>query len=240
MARLAAPMADSDWAGGLLTVARGRERQDARDIGAELRLVRCDAPALIASLLHHGRGHLPLGQQGVHRADAALPHAVVQAGRHRRDLLGVVVHPWLGQRQAQAVGQGRHQVDSRRAWLARAPQRLALQRSGGCARRGRHGCAHDAPCGPGAPCGCHGGAVHVPQDRVPRRRPWCVVRKAQRLRETGTVMAPPCGPGALAALATHQRTTGQREHGGQGLACAPTTAKVRHLGEDLDEGLRLC
>ena len=30
------------------------------------------------------------------------------------------------------------------------------------------------------------------------------------------------------------------ENGRQGMAFTPTTAQVRHLGEDLDEGLRLC
>src|SRR5262249_18438617 len=46
--------------------------------------------------------------------------------------------------------------------------------------------------------------------------------------------------GTRAAVATQQRPTGQCEHGRQGMALAPTAAKVGHLSEDLDEGLRLC
>ena len=106
MALLNAPMADLHRAGGLLTVSRGRERKDSRDIGAELRLVLFDDHDLIASLLHHGLGHLPLGQQGVHRAYPALHNEMVQDGLHLRDLIGCVVHRLLGQRQAQVVGQG--------------------------------------------------------------------------------------------------------------------------------------
>ena len=177
IALLDAPMADIDCACGLLTVARGRERKDSLDIGAELRLVLFDDHDIIASLLHHGLGHLPLGQQGVHRAYPALQNALVQDGLHRRDRIGFVVHPLLGQRQAQAVGQGRPQVDSRRALLARASQHFAIQRYGGFTRRWRHGCAHDAPFGPGAQCRFYGVAVHVPQDRVQRRRTRCVVSK---------------------------------------------------------------
>jgi hypothetical protein len=66
------------------------------------------------------------------------------------------------------------------------------------------------------------------------------VGKAQRLGNTAAVIAPPFGDGAIAAIATQHRTTGQREYSGQGMAFAPMAAKVWNLGEDLDEGLRLC
>ena len=100
IALLDAPMADIDCACSLLTVARGRQRKDSRDIGAELRLVLFDNHDIIASLLHNGLGHLPLGQQGVHRAYPALQNELVQDGLHLRDLIGFVVYPLLGQRQA--------------------------------------------------------------------------------------------------------------------------------------------
>ena len=216
------------------------DRQDQRDIGAELRLVLFDDPDRIASLLHKGLGHMPLGQQGVQRADPALQDELVQDGFNLRNRIGFVVHRVWGQRQAQVVGQGRQQVDARRALLTRAPQRFAIQRYGGFPRRWGPGCADDAPLGPGAQLCFHGIAGHVPQDRVPRRRTRGVVSQAQRLGDTGPVIAPPFGNGALAAIATQHRTTGQRKHGGQGMAFAPTAAKVRNLGEDLDKGRRLC
>ena len=114
----------------------------------------------------------------------------MQDGLHLRDLIGFVVHPLLGQRQAQVVGQGQ-QADSRSALLARAPQRFAIKRYGGFARRWGYRCADDDPFGPGAQFCFHGVAVHVPQDRVQRRRTRCVVSKAQRMRDTGAVIAPP-------------------------------------------------
>src|SRR5215510_12247403 len=53
IALLDTPMPDIDCAGGLLTVARGREHKDSRDIGAELRLVLFDDHDIIASLCHN-------------------------------------------------------------------------------------------------------------------------------------------------------------------------------------------
>ena len=80
----------------------------------------------------------------------------------------------------------------------------------------------------------------MPKHRVQRRGTGGVVGKAQRLGDTGAILVPPFGKGTLATVATHHRTTGQREHGRQGMAFAPTAAKVGNIGEDLDEGLRLC
>ena len=120
----------------------------------------------------------------------ALQDEMVQDGLNLRDRMGFVVHRLLGQRQPHVVGQSRQPVDSRRALLARAPQRFAIKRHGGCARRWGHGCADDAPLGPGAQCRFHCIAVHVPKDRVQRRRTWCVVGKAQRRSATGAVITP--------------------------------------------------
>ena len=84
-----------------------------------------------------------MGEQGVHSAYEALQNELVQDGLHLRDLIGFVVHGLLGERQAQAVGQGRQQVDSQERLLARATQRFAIERYGGFAAERRHGCAHD-------------------------------------------------------------------------------------------------
>ena len=85
-------MADTYRACGLLTVARGWERKDQRDIGAELRLVLFDDRGIVALLFHNGLGHMPLGQQGVHRAYSAWQNEMVQDCLYLRDLIGFVVH----------------------------------------------------------------------------------------------------------------------------------------------------
>ena len=124
--------------------------------------------------------------------------------------------------------------------LAGAPQRFAVEGHGGFARRWSGGGADDDPLRPGAQCRFQCVAVHMSKNRVQRRRTGGVVGKAQRLGDTVAVIAPPFGDGAIAARATQHRTTGQREYSGQGMAFAPMAAKVWNLGEDLDEGLRLC
>src|SRR5215471_11101429 len=131
-------------------------------------------------------------------------------------------------------------MDPRRALLARAPQRFAIESDGGFARRwGRGDCADDL-LSPGAQLRFQGVAVHMPKDRMQRRRTGSVVGKAQRLGDLSAIIVPPCSTGTIAAVATQHRTTGQREHGRQGMASAPTAAKVWNLGEDLNEGLQLC
>ena len=49
--------------------------------------------------------NLALGQQGVHRDNPALQYQVVQQVESHRDLIRLVIHRLLGQRQAHAVGQ---------------------------------------------------------------------------------------------------------------------------------------
>jgi hypothetical protein len=82
--------------------------------------------------------------------------------------------------------------------------------------------------------------IQLAKERVQRRRTRRVVGQAESVSDTGTVIAPPCGDGTLALGVTSHRTTGQRKHGGEGMAFAPTAAKGRNLSEDLDERLRLC
>src|SRR5258705_2988034 len=72
-----------------------------------------------------------------------------------------------------------------------------------------------------------------------RRRTGCIVRKAQCLRNTGTIIAPPFGHGALAAIATQHGTTGQGENGGQRMTFPSTAAKVGNRGEELEQGFGL-
>ena len=114
-------MAEVHRACGLLTVARGRQRKDQLDIGAELGLILFDNHDIIAALVHHGLGHMPLGAQRIHR-----DHAVLQDDRasHRldlRDFVGLGVHCLLGERQTHVVGQGRQQMDPRGSLLLGTP-----------------------------------------------------------------------------------------------------------------------
>ena len=127
-----------------------------------------------------------------------------------RDLIGFVVHPLLGQRQAQVVGQGRQQVDSWSACLREPLQRFAIKRYGGLPAEGATGVLTMTPSAQ-APNFASTASRSTCQDRVQRRRTRCVVSKAQRMRDTGAVIAPPFGNGAIAAIATQHRTTGQRE-----------------------------
>ena len=53
----------------------------------------------------------------------------------------------------------------------------------------------------------------MPTDRVPRRGTGGVMEKTERMSDTGAIIASPFGDGALAAIATHHRTTGHGENG---------------------------
>ena len=53
-------------------------------------------------------------------------------------------------------------------------------------------------------------------------------------------MAPPLGHGRVTPVATPHRTAGQREDGGERVALATRTTKIRHLGQDLDQRTRMC
>jgi hypothetical protein len=72
IALLDAPMANVHRACGLLTVARWRERKDQLDIRTQLRLILFDEHDIIATLVYNGLGHVPLGQQRIHRDDTVL------------------------------------------------------------------------------------------------------------------------------------------------------------------------
>src|SRR5262249_18895798 len=72
IALLDAPMADVPRASGLLTVARRRARKDPLDSGPQRRLMRFADHARIASLVHNGLGHVPLGEPRLHRAPPVL------------------------------------------------------------------------------------------------------------------------------------------------------------------------
>jgi hypothetical protein len=53
----------------------------------------------------------------------------------------------------------------------------------------------------------------MPKDRVQRRGTGGGMRKTERMRNTGAIIASPFGDGALAAVATQHRTTGHGENG---------------------------
>jgi hypothetical protein len=239
MARLDASMADGHRPRGLLTVAHRRERQDQRDSGPQLRLMLFDCHDIITTRVPHGLGSMPLGAQRIHRDSPVLQNELAQHGLDLCARIGLIVHCLWGERQAQAMGQSRQHMDARRALLTRAPQRFASESDGGFARRGSRREADDDLLSPGAQCRFPCVTLHMPKPRVQRRCTGGVVGKAQRLGDTGALIVPPCGHGTRATGATQPRTAGQREHGRQGMALAPTVAKVGNLGEDLDEGLRL-
>ena len=113
---------------------------------------------------------MPLGEQRIHRDHSVLQHELAQHGLDLGDLIGLIVHRLLGERQAQAMGQGRQQMAPRRALLARAPQRFALESDGGFARRGSRGEADDDLLSPGAQFRFQCVTVHMPKHGVQRRR----------------------------------------------------------------------
>src|SRR5262249_54434048 len=108
----------------------------------------------------------------------------------------------LGERQAQAMGQGRQQMDAWRTLLARAPQRFAIESDGGFARRGSRGEADDDLLSPGAQFRFQCVTVYMPKHRVQRRCTGSVVGKAQRLGDTGAIVVPPFGNGTIATVTT--------------------------------------
>src|SRR6476620_6409871 len=109
-------------------------------------------------------------------------------------------------------------MDPRRTLLARASQRFAIESDSGLVRRWGRRCAADDPLGPDAQFRFHFVAVYVPKDCVQRCRTGRVVGKARSASHTGTVIAPPFADGAIAAIATEHRATGQREDSRQGMA----------------------
>ncbi len=71
IALLDAPMANVHRARGVLPVADGRERKDQLNIGPQLRLVLFDDHDIIPALVHNRLRHVALGQERVHRDNAA-------------------------------------------------------------------------------------------------------------------------------------------------------------------------
>ena len=84
-----------------------RQRKDQRDIGAELRLIVFDDHDIIAALVHNRLRHVALGQERVHRDNAAFQDQLAQEGLDSRDLIGFVVHGVLGQRDPHVVRERR-------------------------------------------------------------------------------------------------------------------------------------
>jgi hypothetical protein len=72
IALLNAPMTDISCAGPLLLVACRGESKDQLDISSQLWLILFDDHDIIATLVHNGLGHGPLGQQRIH-GDHPLP-----------------------------------------------------------------------------------------------------------------------------------------------------------------------
>jgi hypothetical protein len=80
MAWLDTPMAALHRAHTLWAVARWRQGEDQRASGLELRLVVLDEQAISAPRLHHRLCPLAVGEQGIHRHEAAQQDAMASNG----------------------------------------------------------------------------------------------------------------------------------------------------------------
>jgi hypothetical protein len=64
-------MAQVDCPCGGLPIAEGRKRQDPRNISPQLRLILFDDHDIVLALVHNRLRHMALGQERVHRDNAA-------------------------------------------------------------------------------------------------------------------------------------------------------------------------
>ncbi len=90
-----------------LAVARRRQRKDQRNISLELWLIVFDDHDIIALRLHNRLRHPALGEQGIHRHDAALQYQRVSNSLDFCDLVGFGRYGLLRQRQSRTVGHDR-------------------------------------------------------------------------------------------------------------------------------------
>ena len=183
-------------------VARWRERKDQLNIATELPLILFDDHDVVTPAIYNGLGHLPLGQQGIHRAYPSRQNELAQHRFDCGDLIGLDVDRLLVQRQTEVVGKGRQQMDPRRALFARAPQRFPIEGDGGLSPRGRRGGTADDALGPGAQFRFEGVVIHVSKDGVERCGARGPVGKTQRMREPRAVIVSPFGDGTVAAIPT--------------------------------------
>jgi hypothetical protein len=107
LTRLAAPMAKVDRPRCVLPIADGRERQDQRKIGPQLRLILFDDPDLIPSLIYNRLRDAALGQERIHRDHPTCQNHLCSDGLDGCDLIGFVVNGALGQGHASLVRQRR-------------------------------------------------------------------------------------------------------------------------------------
>jgi hypothetical protein len=81
---------------GVLPVAHGRERQNQRKIGPQLRLVVLDDPDLSPALVHNRLRDAALGQECIHRDHPPFQDPLLSESPNGRALLGFVVHGVVG------------------------------------------------------------------------------------------------------------------------------------------------
>jgi hypothetical protein len=240
MALLDAPMADVHRTGALLAIARWRQGTHSLTIVAKLGRMFFDAHDRIAPAVHNSLGHMPLGQQRLHRAYPVFQYDLPQHRLDLRDLIGLGIDGRLGQCQTHVVRESRPQVGPRGPLLLRAPQRLAIERHGGFVRCWVRSRPRSDALRPSSQLRFDVVAIDVPQDRVEGRRTGRVVAKAQGLRDMRALIASPCSDGTLTAVATQYGAACQGENRGEGMAFATRLAEVWHVGEDLDERTGLC
>jgi hypothetical protein len=97
MTRLDAPMAKVDRSRCVLPIAEGRERQDQRHIGPQLRLILFDDHDIIPALVYHRLRDAALGQERIHRGNPTFQNQLCSDGLDRWALMGFVVNGALGQ-----------------------------------------------------------------------------------------------------------------------------------------------
>jgi hypothetical protein len=85
---------------------RGR-RQEPRNVLPHVRLIVLGHQHVVSSVIDDGLRDRALREQGVPRDHPPGEEHVPQDGVHRADLIGLLVHGRLGQRQTQPLTQGR-------------------------------------------------------------------------------------------------------------------------------------
>ncbi len=118
LATLVTSMAAVDRARARLRGACWRQGKDQVDVGVQLWLMLCDDHDVIATSVNNGLGHMPLGQEGIHREHPAWEDELAEHCLDLRDLIGFVAHGLLRQRQTDVVGARGEQMDARRTLLA--------------------------------------------------------------------------------------------------------------------------
>jgi hypothetical protein len=87
------------------------------DIRVQLRLIALHGHHVVAAARHDRRGYRALGEQRIHGEDAALQQQPGQEGLGTGDLIGLVAHVRLAQREAQPLAHRAEPVRPRHAAL---------------------------------------------------------------------------------------------------------------------------